>query len=276
MKNDKLFVLISTYNNRIEMVEHIVQEPTENISYIISHQVIDLLNIQAQQIVETLKKREDVKYLSMNSMGLAKNRNNTLKYIDPSSICMILDDDITLCKDSLKKVLESFHSRPEVDFITFKMLDERHQAYKYYPSQTKQHTWKSLTSVSSVEMAFRSDIILKYQIKFDERFGIGTDMFPSGEDYIFAMDLHRKNINMWYVPISTVIHPSISTGYKMSKKGFFAKGAVFARVFGIKSYIIDFLFAIKHYNEYHLEFSFFESLLSMWKGSYSFMKSNKL
>jgi hypothetical protein len=272
----KLFVLISTIDDRVVNVQNILQLQETDIIYIVSHQLTKELSFASEQFVVELQERVDVIYRTLNQKGVAKNRNNTLQYIEPNSICLILDDDVTLCENIYKNVINAFNDNPSIDFISFKILDEKHQDYKAYPLMEKAHTWKSLTNIGTTEMAFRSDVILTGSFSFDERFGPGIEVYPSGEDYIFAMDLYHEGVKMYFVPINIVSHPKESTGYVWNSKGFFAKGAVFSRVFGWKSYLIDFYFVFKHHKEYRNEYSFFSALNWMWKGSHHFLQGDQL
>jgi len=273
---EELFILISTINERILNLKSILQPYNKKIRYIISHQVTCEMKNDGLNFIEILRKREDVRYSRLTEEGVAKNRNNTLKYIEPNIICLILDDDIALCKNTFELVLSPFLKNASADFVSFKILNEDHHDYKPYPKSAQEHTWKSLTGIGTTEMAFRSNMILEHNFSFDERFGPGAALYPSGEDYIFAMDLYKGGVKMYFEPIAIVSHPKESTGYIWSSKGFFAKGAVFSRVFGWKSYLIDFYFVFKHHKEYRNEYSSFSALKWMWKGNHHFLQGDKL
>lgn len=269
--SDKLFILISTIDERILNLNNILQVYDENIHYIISHQISQNLNEDISFFIEELIKRKDVQYSTLKGKGVARNRNNVLRFIQPSSICLILDDDIVLCKNAFLTVMKSFAENPSADFISFKILDLEGNDYKYYPKEKQWHTLRTLTGIGTTEMAFKSDFILHNDIKFDERFGPGAEDYPLGEDFIFAMDLYRSKAKMLFLPIPIVKHPQGSTGSSLDQKVIFARGAVFARVYGICSYLLDIIFALTHKKMYCSNYTMFQYLKLMLSGSGTFL-----
>jgi len=267
----KLNILISTIDNRILNLKNILQTYDENVIYIISHQVTNHLNHELETYIDTLTRRDDVIYSKLPHKGVAKNRNNTLKYIQPSSVSLIVDDDITLCENAFHNVSQAFCENPSADFISFKILNLEEQDYKSYPRVKQWHTLRTLAGIGTTEIAFKSDFIINNTIKFDERFGPGSVRYPSGEDFIFAMDVYKRKAKMLFIPIPIVKHPQNSTGNDWTSKIVFAKGAVFARVFGYLSYIVDIYFSLKHHKEYKKEYTFYRYLKLMLSGSYDFL-----
>ena len=270
----KLFILVSTIDNRILNLQNIIQSEKHQVSYIISHQVTKKTGQEVESYLLELSKRTDIIYHELIGKGVAKNRNNTLKYIEPSSVCLILDDDIYLCPNAFENVLNAFDNT-DADFISFKILDMEGNDYKSYPTKKQWHTLGSLTGIGTTEIAFRSDLILNSKIKFDERFGPGSEVYPIGEDFIFAMDLYRLKTKMLFLPIPIVKHPKGSTGDNLDAKTIFGRGAMFARVFGWKSFFIDFLFAIKKYPYYRQEVSLFRYTGSLIDGTIDYLNVHK-
>ena len=269
---NKFFVLISTINDRILNLKNIIQAYDEEIIYIVSHQINEELRDETKNYIDSLNKRKDVLCSVLAGKGVAKNRNNTLQFIEPLSICLILDDDVQLCEDIFRTVIKSFEDNQSADFISFKILDLEGNDYKSYPKEKQWHTFRTLTGVGTTEMAFRSDFILDNNVRFDERFGPGADQYPLGEDFIFAMDLYYLKTKMLFLPIPIVKHPKASTGSSLDKKVIFARGAVFARIFGRWSYILDIYFTLKHNKMYKNSFTLFGYLKLMLLGSNDFFK----
>ncbi len=181
---------------------------------------------------------------------------------------MILDDDVILCKNIFDTVIKSFERNLSADFISFKILDLEGNDYKSYPKEKQWHTLRTLTGIGTTEMAFKSDLILKNNISFDESFGPGSDIYPIGEDFIFAMDLYKMKTKMLFLPIPIVKHPRDSTGGSLDQKVIFGRGAMFARVFGWKAFVVNILFSIKKYTSYRKKISFFSYLTSSYKRDY--------
>lgn len=271
----KLFLLISTIDSRILNLKNILQSYEKNIYYVISHQTTQEPDQNILKFIDHLIERKDVKYSRLEGKGVAVNRNNTLGFIEPLSLCLILDDDVIMCKNAFENVIKVFHDNADIDFISFKILDLEKNDYKLYPKERQLHTLRTLTGIGTTEMAFRSDVVLNHNVKFDERFGPGTEKYPLGEDFIFAMDLYFLKAKMLFLPIPIVKHPQGSTGRSLDKQIIFARGAVFARVFGMKAYLLDIFFTLKHQKMYQDEYSFFQYLKLMLSGSYDFLRKSK-
>lgn len=271
----KLFILISTIDERISNLKNIIQAPDENVVYVVSHQVTEEIREDVKEYIESICEREDVRYASLTGSGVAKNRNNTLRFVKPGLICLILDDDIVLCEDAFRTVRETFDKNPTARFISFKILNTNGDDYKPYPQKKKWHTLSTLTSIGTTEMAFKSDLIFENDIRFDERFGPGAQDYPLGEDYIFAMDIYRLKVKMLFMPIPIVMHPPGSTGGSLDEKIIFARGAVFARVFGSLSYLIDIYFSLKKRKYYHSKYSVYDYIKLMISGSFDFRREKK-
>ena len=272
---NRLFILISTINNRVLNLKNIIQVHDEQITFIVSHQFNEELSDESKSYVDSLNNREDICYSSLKGKGVAKNRNNTLKFMEPASICLILDDDILLCKDAFLNVIKAFDNNSDADFISFKILDLEGNDYKSYPKEKQWHTLRTLTGIGTTEMAFRSDVILDNDLKFDEDFGPGAQEYPMGEDFIFAMDLHHLKAKMLFLPIPIVKHPKESTGSSLDKKVISARGAVFARVYGSWAYILNIYFAVKHNKMYKNNLTFFSYIKLMIQGSYDYLSRQK-
>ncbi len=275
MNNQNLYILISTIDDRILNLKNILQDYQENIIYIVSHQINENLSHDVNHFIENLIEREDVKYSSLEGKGVAKNRNNTLKFIEPVSVCLILDDDVILCDNTFETVLKSFDENPSTEFISFKILDMEGHDYKFYPKKKQWHNLRTLTGIGTTEMAFRSDLILKNNISFDEGFGPGSEIYPIGEDFIFAMDLYKMKTKMLFLPIAIVKHSQGSTGSRLDQKVIFGRGAMFARVFGWKAFVVDLLFSIKKHSDYSKEITFFSYLTLLINGTIDYFRASR-
>jgi len=271
----ELFVLISTIDNRILNLKNILQRYDKKIHYVVSHQSTRQLDQNISNFIDEIIERKDVTYNSLEEKGVGINRNNTLSFFQPSSICLILDDDVVLCENIFNIVLQSFRENTSADFISFKILDFKGNDYKPYPREKQWHTLRTLTGIGTTEMAFKSDLILKNNISFDENFGPGSDIYPIGEDFIFAMDLYKIKTRMLFLPIPILKHPRGSTGESLDKKVIFGRGAMFARVFGWKAFTVNILFAIKKYTVYRKNISFFSYLMLLTKGTIDYFSSSE-
>lgn len=272
MNNDSLYILISTIDNRAKNLLNMLIDEQEKVFYIISHQIMNPLDYQTKKVIARLKQRKDITYLPLkNVKGVAKNRNNSLAYIE-GGIALISDDDVVFCPGFFEEVKHGFMDNLEADVITFKTLNLSGIEYRSYPNTMIKHNQRTITGIGCIEIAFRVNAVKKNNITFDENFGPGATKYPVGEDYIFMADILKKGLNAIFIPTAIVRHPDISTGLRFDKEIIYGRGAVFARVFSIKSVVIDVAYSLKKYKLYKHEVNFFVYLYLMLKGSIHYLK----
>ncbi len=271
MKNS-LYILISTIDERVLSLSNLLLSPKDGIKYVVSHQLTKEPEESVKKFVGELTCRPDLIYSKIEGSGVAKNRNNALKHIEPGSISFICDDDVIFCEGALEKILEAFSEIPNADLVTFKICDRATgRDFKPYPRQAMAHTIRSLSGVGATEIAFRSDLVFDSGVTFDSCFGPGAPHYPTGEDYIFVTDLYKRGYNLYFKPTTVASHPKQSTGTTWSERVVFGKGAVWARVFGWKGVLISSLFALKKYRLYRKDLSFFRFLYLIQKGSLDYL-----
>jgi len=215
------------------------------------------LEILISTMDSKFQKREIIppsKYLVIDQLtkdgerGLAKSRNMAIESAE-GDICLISDDDLEYIDTLKESIVDSFTKYRDADIITFSIRTPDGRAYKSYKDKEFWHTKKSIMRVSSVEIAFRLDSIRDRGLKFDERFGLGSN-FPTGEEIIFLSDALDRGLKILYLPIDIVVHPIESSGKNYESKSLIeAKGAMFYRLFGALGYGVSALFAYKKYRE---------------------------
>ena len=265
----KLNILISTINDGIENIEKIFLPEDSAISYIISHQITNDKDYFSE--VSRLKGREDTIYVSLDVKGLSKNRNNCLKYID-GDIVYICDDDVTLLYEGILKVIEKFKNSDKIDVLRCQVKTFEGKVYKQYkPTEYKVDSLIQLTNFSSIEMTVKSSFIKENQLSFDENFGIGTQ-YPIGEDFIFITEIKKKNGNIVHYPMEIVEHEEFGTGAVLSYDVIVGRGAVFRRIFGKISFIVNIYFAIKNQKKYKAKYTFLEYTKLLFQGSHDYAR----
>ena len=176
--------------------------------------------------------------------GLSRSRNRAVGKAT-ADICLISDDDIIFLERAQDIILQAFADNPLADIITFQSCVPSGALRKTYPAKQRWHTQRSLMRVISFEIAFRKESILRADLAFDERFGLGA-LFATGEENIFLLDGLRQGLKILYVPMPIVVHPEQSSGGNFDEAELIvAKGAMFYRMFSYKAYFIALLFAIK-------------------------------
>lgn len=208
---------------------------------------------------------------SFYEKGLSKSRNRAIEYCD-SDIALISDDDVEYIENFEEIIVKSFEENPDVDIITFQIKTPDGELFKdNYQKFKFMHNMRSIMKVSSIEIAFRINSIKIKKLKFDEKFGLGTN-YPTGEEVIFLSDALKQGLKILYIPLPIVFHPKESSGgmFKDNPKLIQAKGAMFYRIFGIWGYLVSFLFAFKKYRMSN--YKFFKFLTYMLEGINKYKK----
>lgn len=172
--------------------------------------------------------RSDFKIIKNATRGLSRNRNLSIAEAT-APYCLISDDDLDYSADSLEKVIDIFDKNPGLDIATF----------KYSGADSKQYPDHSFNLVkppkgyyvTSFEIGFRQESILRSGIKFNENFGIGAK-FPAGEEDIWIHDLLKRKLKGEFFPITIAHHPGETTGTRraLDPDIIRTKGAVFAHI----------------------------------------------
>lgn len=114
-----------------------------------------------------------------------------------NSICLLADDDIVYFEDSFENILNIFEENKDIDILTFKIKTFSGKDYKKYRDYEFRQNIKTLSNIGIVDVAFREEIIDKYELVFDERFGPGG-YYSIGEDFIFMTDAVKKGLIIKY------------------------------------------------------------------------------
>lgn len=211
----------------------------------------------------------DLRYIHMRDYGLSKSRNLA---IDESHTDYLLfaDDDIEHLPNAFASIVEAFEATG-ADILTMRIQTPDGLPFKSYRANEFQHSLRTLFKTNSIEIAIKTSSIKNSNLRFDERFGLGST-YPTGEEIIFLIDAHRSNLRIHYYPLTIVTHPKESSGGALSGNPQLiqAKGAMFARIFGYIAFPYCFLFALKHYKKSGFSFYNFSSLI--FKGCYSFLR----
>jgi glycosyltransferase involved in cell wall biosynthesis len=204
--------------------------------------------------------------------GLSKSRNHALDLCD-SDICLISDDDLEYMNGIEDRILDAFERHKDADIITFQIETPEGEPFKTYAKESFWHSKKTLMRVASVEIALKHKSIMDSGLRFDERFGLGSE-FPTGEEIIFLTDALEKGLKILYIPIPIVMHPKESSGSNYHNiKLIEAKGAMFYRMFGISGYPISILYAYKKYKQSPFTLNAFRQL--MFAGIQNYKKGRK-
>lgn len=266
----KIDILICTYNEGIKRIKDLILPQQEDISYKISHQVTRSIEMDDCEFLS----RSDIEYCVIKSRGLSKNRNNVLRMAS-GDICFIADDDVKYDLDNIRVVARTFSENPLMDLYIgkIKTYDDEPEYKKYSPNK-KRMRWKDIFSVSSIEIVFKREAIIKKGITFDVRFGLGGDLYTRGEEGVFLSDCLKNNLRIIYFPQYIVKHPkeSSTSGILYDVKEVEYRGGVCKRIFNKFAFMTGMYFCIRHYQRYKTYLSPLEYMRYFYRGIKKYKK----
>jgi glycosyltransferase involved in cell wall biosynthesis len=227
----KINVLICSIDEGIDNVRRIIQPVQKDVNYIVSHQFLD----EKFKLIPEELKREDIILSQIPGKGLSRNRNNAISWAD-GDIALIADDDVQYLPGTFEIIREAFENDKEMAVACFKIkTPDDEPEYKKYPGKSYSLGNYRHHPVSSVEIAFKTSPVIKAGIRFDERFGLGSEKLIGGEETVFISDCIKAGIKVRYLPYYIVKHPYESTRTKYKRfdpEINQLNGAVCARVYG--------------------------------------------
>jgi glycosyltransferase involved in cell wall biosynthesis len=176
-----------------------------------------------------------IRVINTQESGLSKSRNLALKEAQ-KKILLIADDDVVYLKDFGSKIITSFNTHLNADFISFKtVVDDNGTPFRTYVDNTRPLKKKELGRILSVEMCFKKSSTKK--TKFNEWFGLGAK-FPNMSNHFFLKDLWEQNLKFYEDPTPIVLHEPISSSDEISTdRILYTRGAVFYKKYGSFAYL---------------------------------------
>ena len=131
----------------------------------------------------------------VNDRGLTKSRNFAIEHSE-ADICLLCDDDEKFRKGYKKKIIRAYEKIKEADVIIFNIGNRPAK----FPKKVRRLEYFDLMKVSSWQISFRRESLLKKGIRFDEDMGAGT---PNGaeEEFKFLTDCRKAGLKIFYVPV---------------------------------------------------------------------------
>lgn len=260
----KIDVLISTMNLYTEK---------EN------YELINKMNIKTSSITISQVEKDENKEIinSKNKLflfkekGLSRSRNRAISK-STADICVIADDDIIYVDNYEKIIKQAYKKNKDADIIIFK-IDDRNEERKTAKIRKNKINFINTMRVSSNQITFKRNSIIKNKIKFDETFGSGSKYF-FGEDAIMIRDALKEKLKIIYVDKLICIKPkNKSTWFKgYNKEYFISKGAIFYRISSNLYFLLILQFAIRKRKKYKENLKIKEAIKYMIKGAQKYKK----
>lgn len=185
--------------------------------------------------------------ISTKDRGLTKSRNLAIETSE-ADICLLCDDDESFVSDYEKRILHAYRTVPEADLIIFKMCNQPTP----FRDQIKELRFPWIMSVSSWQISFRRESLLRTGVRFDELLGAGTGN-GAEEELKFLMDCRRAGLKIMYVPTEIAsVWQTESTWFDGFNRQFFInRGATTRYILGlVPAFLYGIYYVIKNHNKY--------------------------
>ena len=213
----RIIVLISTIDDRIKAVPKVLLPEEEGVSYVVVWQKnkVDSLELRVDSI-----KRGDVRVIEMEGKGLSKSRNcavdaalESLGDTLEDAVLVIADDDEWFMPGAFQRIRAAYERHPKLDGALFRLRSSKDGRYfKDYPKKEVLLGKHPRTYYPcSLEMTVRSRVFVS-GLRFDERFGLGSEQLGAGEEDVLLTDMQRKGMKVMIVPEDIATTEPYTTG----------------------------------------------------------------
>lgn len=219
-----------------------------------------------------------VKFVTTPSRGLSKNRNIAISNIGKDTdIIVFADDDLKFYDDYEQKIISAFKKTPKAQAIRFNVncISERKISMKQI-IETHRATRREVTSWGVCGLAVKASVIKENSLKFNERFGTGTENY-CGEDSIFLQELFKEKVNVYASPeFIAQIDQTDSTWFEgYNEKFFTVAGMIINEIYPCLSYLLVIRSAYKAAKRKTSNLKFMQILKCYYKGVFKNGKERK-
>lgn len=194
--------------------------------------------------------------------GLSKSRNMAIRNAK-GDICLLCDDDERLFDDYPDRILNSYLKYKNKDMIAFAVI----RPTKKDPDKPMKIGYLRALKITSFQITFKLDSILKSKTSFDEMLGSGTGN-GGGEENEFLWKCLRKGMKMYYLPIEIGNRFPIDSKWfdGFTNRFFYNRGFSIRRTMGI---FLSILYAVEYalakYPRYKRENTFYHAVLYQFR-----------
>ncbi len=128
--------------------------------------------------------------------GLTKSRNLAIEK-SQGDICMLSDDDEVFLPDYQERVRKAYEAYPQADVMVFQ-IENWKTSLGDAPRQLK---FPQTMKVSSVQLSFRRESLMKSGVRFDPLLGSGSGN-GAEEELKFLLDCQKRGLKIYYVPVA--------------------------------------------------------------------------
>ncbi len=144
-----------------------------------------------------------VRMRSFAERGISRSRNRALDLARGRRL-LLADEDCTIVPEIASIVERAFTLDPAAGGITFQhRIEQGEVPSRRYRRRSFRHGRFSIVRVASVEIVLDREAV--GDLRFDERFGLGTPR-PIGEENLLLASLLRRGVRLRYVPEVVCVH----------------------------------------------------------------------
>lgn len=225
---------------------------------------------QNNDIIDTMMEGHHVKLVSTSTVGVSRNRNIAVVHTpQDDDIIVFSDDDLVFNDDYAESIKKEFDAHPKAEAIKFNLhdLSEVRKISMRRIEKFERATHRNMSSSGVCGLAVKTQVINKYRLVFDERFGPGTD-HPNGEDTIFLMKMLDNGVKFFRSPVDIAgINQETSSWFSGHNEKFFeTSGMAISVIYPRLSRLIVLRSAFKFSKRQDCDMSFLQILKSYNKG----------
>ena len=238
------------------------------------------MNLQTDAVIANQADRnelltEDIKGCNVQlvttaTRGASRNRNIALAHADQKAeYIMFSDDDLVFTDGYEQLVVSEFEAHPEAEAIKFNVhdLSATRRISMRRISKFEKATRRNMSSSGVWGLVIRANELKKYDLRFHENFGPGTENY-CGEDTIFLMEMLKKKIKLYRSPVDIAgIDQTESSWCQGCEERFFiTKGKVFRTIMPHMAYPLSVYSALRFSKRKDCPMKFSQILKYYYKG----------
>ena len=169
-----------------------------------------------------------VRFLSTKARGLTRSRNMAIAE-SRADVCLLCDDDEVFVPGYEGKILAAYEALPQADVVIFRMVNYSCP----FGAASRQLKFPQTMHVSSWQISFRRESLLRTGVRFDELLGAGTGN-GAEEELKFLLDCQKAGLRIWYAPVEIAsVAQAESTWFEgFDEKFFYNRGATTRYILG--------------------------------------------
>lgn len=210
-----------------------------------AHEGVDFVVCIQGEEPDTLP--EWARIVMVDGRGVAKSRNAA---IDAAAgrFLLFCDDDVSINLPGIMAGVQHLERSGQA-VVLGQGVNPSGQLRKTYPEGVTRLTRFNTAKTATYEMLIDVAQVRSAGIRFDERFGAGTQLHLADE-YIFVVDLLRAGLDGQAIPEVFGMHPEISSGDRWdSGRDAHVRAVALNHVFGRAAPFARTAFAVKHRGE---------------------------